>query len=174
MKAYFGKIYPGENKIEYVVVEDMAKDDAYVEAVKNVDGVIHLASVMPNGKYTYFDIFIYILTNSAHHLANATYDNLITPSIAGVLSILRAASSSPSIKRFVLTSSSAAGGMSSVNGEVKHWDATTWNTQVVTRDETDPIKLYFVSKTESERAAWDFIKEKKVCILLFVLVVRRS
>lgn len=32
LKTYFEKAHPG--KVDYVLVEDMAKDDAYVEAVK--------------------------------------------------------------------------------------------------------------------------------------------
>lgn len=34
VKSYFEKTYPGS--INYIVVEDMAKDDAYVEAVKGM------------------------------------------------------------------------------------------------------------------------------------------
>lgn len=44
VQEFFEKTYPG--KIEYVVVEDMAKEDAYVDAVKGVAGILHLASVL--------------------------------------------------------------------------------------------------------------------------------
>lgn len=63
VKSFFDKIYPGQ--IECVIVEDISKQDAYLEAIRgigqppftalyskltlfiDVAGVIHLAAVMP-------------------------------------------------------------------------------------------------------------------------------
>lgn len=103
-----------------------------------------------------------IITYSIYLIANVTYDEIITTSVAGVTSILHAAAKEPSVKRVVITSSSAAGGNNSTEGSTQHWDATTWNTEVTaTREETDGFKLYIVSKVMAERAAWDFVATEK-------------
>lgn len=89
---------------------------------------------------------------------------MVPPSVAGTLSILKAAAKEPSVKRVVVTSSSAAGGLHRKDGPMQHWDANTWNTEsTATKDETNPQTLYVVSKIEAEHAAWNFIKTEKVC-----------
>lgn len=94
--------------------------------------------------------------------AGQTYNEIVVPAVAGTLSILKAAAKEPSIKRVVVTSSSASGGTHDPDGPPKHWDATTWNEATVTPEETNEWAFYAVSKTKAERAAWDFVKDEKV------------
>lgn len=51
LKAYFDPLYPG--KLEYVVVPDMATEGGYAEAVRGVDGIIHMASVLPAREFPF-------------------------------------------------------------------------------------------------------------------------
>lgn len=79
------------------------------------------------------------------------------------MSILKAASKEPGVKRVVITSSNVAAGLNRADGPPQYWDATTWNTEThEARDERDSSLLYVMSKIKAERAAWDFVKREKV------------
>lgn len=75
----------------------MVHEGAFDEAVKDVSGICHLASV---------------LTFSS----NA--DEVIPPTVKGALNILTSASKAPSVKSVVYTSSSTAALMPAVNKEI--------------------------------------------------------
>ena len=86
---------PYLSQLEFVIVPDILKEDAYYEAVKDVDYVIHLASPTTN--------FETIPTEE-------TYDEkLIQPAVQGTMNMIKAASkNSPTSKRIVITSSIVA------------------------------------------------------------------
>ena len=86
---------PYLSQLQFVIVPDIVKEDAYYEAVKDVDYVIHLASPTT--------IFKTIPTEE-------TYDEmLIQPAVQGTMNMIKAASKySPTIKRIVITSSIVA------------------------------------------------------------------
>jgi len=87
--------------------------------------------------------------------------------VKGTISILKAAAAQPTVKNFVLTSSSYACSWPKPNvkfdiGEDK------WNDESVEKAyglaETDPLKpwhVYAASKVLGERAAWKFMTEEK-------------
>jgi nucleoside-diphosphate-sugar epimerase len=81
-------LYPDyADKIELAVVEDMEAPNAYNEVVQGVNVVVHMASPLPGfGKGNEKDILI--------------------PAREGVLNMLRAASTSPTVKRVIMTASS--------------------------------------------------------------------
>lgn len=131
---------------ELVAVEDMTKDDAFREAVRGVDAIIHLATIItlePNP------------------------NNVVPTTVAGVLSLLRSASQQASVKQFVYTSSIGAAAMPLPNTPF-HADANSWNDTAVSLawapEPYEPERamvVYMASKVEAEKAFWKFIKEEK-------------
>ena len=82
-------IQPHLSSLSFVVVEDITKDGAFDEAVKDVSYIVHIASP----------------------LARPSDDpdkTIIQPSIHGTLSVLSSALKQPSVKRVVITASQAA------------------------------------------------------------------
>lgn len=71
--------------VEFVVVPDYTSSNAFDDALKNVDYVIHVASPLakPN-------------------------EDLLTPAVKGTTSILESASRTPSVKKVVITASVAS------------------------------------------------------------------
>ena len=87
MKALFPE---NSSRLTTIIVENHEIPTAYDEAVQGVDIVIHMASPL---------------------VPSHAFDNekdILIPARDGVVNILRSASKSPSVKRVVLTSSSAA------------------------------------------------------------------
>jgi nucleoside-diphosphate-sugar epimerase len=136
---------------EIVIVEDMAADGAFDEAMKNVAAVIHCASI----------------TNFS-----AKIEEVIPPTVKGTTNILDAALTNPSVKRVVFTSTSSAA--SGPRPEVKfHIGRDTWNEVSLNIVKNTPeakraemgfewaYQVYMAAKTEAERAAWGFVEEKK-------------
>ena len=87
--------------------------------------------------------------------------------VNGIISVLRAAAAQPTVKNFVLTSSSYACFWPTPNVELDIGE-DTWNEESVEKAyslaETDPLKpwhIYGASKVLVERAAWKFMKEEK-------------
>ncbi|CAO1603812.1 hypothetical protein XANCAGTX0491_007391 [Xanthoria calcicola] len=123
----------------------MAQTGAFDEACKGVTGVAHVASDM----------------------SDSPDPNKIIPSvIAGALNALSAAANEPSIKRFVFTSSSTAILIPRLNEEftitTDQWNdaavAAAWATPPYTTDRA--FTVYAASKTQAERASWDFVRSK--------------
>ncbi|KAJ5679526.1 hypothetical protein N7462_007770 [Penicillium macrosclerotiorum] len=136
----------GSGNFELVAVADMGASGAFIEAVKGVSVVVHSAT-------------IFSLDPNPH--------NVIPGTIAGTINALEAAAQEPSVKRFVLTSSSNAVLIPEPNNHVKV-TADTWNDEAVEAAYADPpyeperaLPVYAASKTLSEREAWKFMDEKK-------------
>lgn len=103
----------------------------------------------------------------AHVASDLTFgpdpDVVIPPVVDGVQQVLASAAATPSIKRFVLTSSSCSAVIPRPN-EHYHVDASTWNDAVVplAYDAASPADkrgfyVYSASKTLAERALWKFM-----------------
>lgn len=134
-----------DSKLSYVIVEDIAKENAFDEAVKAnppFEAVIHTASPF-------------------HFNVKDAKKDLLDPAIIGTTGILKAIKkNAPSVKRVAVTSSFAAIVNAKENPET--YDESCWNP--VTMDEalnTDPGTAYRGSKTFAEKAAWDFVKNEK-------------
>ncbi|VDO20638.1 unnamed protein product [Heligmosomoides polygyrus] len=70
--------------------------------------------------------------------------------VTGTLNVLRAASTEPSVKKVVLTSSCAA--VNEGHPQDRAFDETSWT------DVTSPsVDYYAKSKTLAEKAAWEFV-----------------
>ncbi|KAG4414516.1 hypothetical protein IFR04_012361 [Cadophora malorum] len=140
----------GKGRLEVVAVPAIAIDGAFEEAVKGVSAVAHVAS-------------------------NVSFDEdaskVIPHAISATASILNSCLAQPSVKSFVLTSSSTAcqGPKPNVPGSI---DANTWNEEDIKdawaprsarkeRELSHGWVVYGASKTEAEKALWNFRDEKK-------------
>lgn len=133
----------GKGRFEAVSVPDMTQDNAFDEAVKGVQGILHVASVL-----TFSD----------------KVDEVVAPTIKGTLEILKSASKEPGMKSLVYTSSSVACLMP-VGGEKVVVTKDTWNDAAVHKAHNDPkadsFIIYAASKTEAERAVWETVASVK-------------
>ncbi|KAG8529930.1 uncharacterized protein KY384_005411 [Bacidia gigantensis] len=143
------KNHPGvsKDKLSYAIVEDIAKEGAFDEAIKSdppFDTVIHASSPF-------------------HFNTNDSKKDLLDPAIIGTTGILKAIKrSAPTVKRVVITSSFASiidGSKGMRPGYV--YSEKDWNP--VTEDEAvqNASLGYRASKTFAERAAWDFVEKEK-------------
>ncbi|KAI5464390.1 hypothetical protein BGZ63DRAFT_377583 [Mariannaea sp. PMI_226] len=133
------------SQLSLAIVPDMSAPNAFDEAVKGVDGVIHTASPF---------------------LVNATdFENeLFQPAIKGTTSILEAIQKNNSaVTRVVITSSFAAIVDPLQGTRVGHtYSEKDWN-PVAGKEEgsLNPVVAYLASKTLAEQAAWKYVEEKK-------------
>jgi nucleoside-diphosphate-sugar epimerase len=136
----------GPGNFELVAVPDMAEPKAFGKAVKGVSAVVHTASIFT---------------------MDPNPDNVIPGTVAGTRNALEAAAQEPSVKRFVLTSSSTAALIPKPNTRLKV-TSDTWNDEAVKQAYRDPpygpehaLPVYAASKTLSEKDAWKFMEEKQ-------------
>ena len=134
-----------QDKLSYMIVEDIAKEDAFNEAVKSdppFEAVLHTASPF-------------------HFKVTDPKKDLLDPAIIGTTGILKAIKqNAPSVKRVAITSSFAS--IVSPNGHPDVYNEDSWNP--VTMDEalnTDAATAYRGSKKFAEKAAWDFVEQEK-------------
>lgn len=131
------------SKLSYVIVDDVAKDRAFDDAVKSeppFDAVLHTASPF--------------------HLNIEHPKELLEPAIKGTTGILQAVKRfAPSVKRVVVTSSFAA--MLNAAHHPKTYEEAIWNP--ITWDEAllNAGNAYRASKVFAEKAAWDFVEKEK-------------
>jgi len=138
-----------KDKLIYAVVPDISKDDAYDEVVRDVEGIVHVASPV------FFSL--------------GDPQELIGPAVAGTVGILKSAQKfGPKVKRVVITSSVGAINTGSAGlSEPREFTHADWNDGAVERVKAQGIKAhpgekYTASKTLAERAAWDFVAQNKV------------
>ncbi|KAM0260070.1 hypothetical protein ACHAQJ_002994 [Trichoderma viride] len=139
------KSYADSGSFE-LVVADLTADHAFDEAIKGIQIVQHVASVVS------FD---------------ADPNNVIPQTVKGVNEILEAATKEPSVKEFVYTSSIVAATMPAP-GHNTNVERDTWNdiaTQVAWApppyEASRGPPVYMASKVEAEKAVWNFTKERK-------------
>ncbi|NTW63910.1 MAG: NAD-dependent epimerase/dehydratase family protein, partial [Chlorobiaceae bacterium] len=126
-----------------LVEADLLQSGSYKQAVKGCEYVLHTASP-------------YII-----NVKNPQLD-LVEPALRGTLEVMEACLFAGSVKRVVLTSSIAA--VTDQPDSSVIYTEKEWNTlSSLTRNP------YHYSKTLAERAAWEFIKEKKTDFDLVVI-----
>ncbi|TGJ84767.1 hypothetical protein E0Z10_g3951 [Xylaria hypoxylon] len=159
----------GPGLFELVAVPDMEAEGAYDEVVKGVSAVIHTAT-----NYTMNPNPHEVIPGTSSRMHAKRNDlhlkrQLLTPDIAvtGTINALAAAAKVPSVKRFVLTSSSASALIPKPNDPVTV-TTETWNQETVEYAYRDPpyeeergYPVYAASKILSEKEAWKFMAEKK-------------
>ncbi|KAH9220878.1 dihydroflavonol-4-reductase [Leptodontidium sp. 2 PMI_412] len=132
------------DKLFYCVVEDMATSGAFDEAVQSeppFEAVVHTASPF-------------------HYHATDLKRDMIDPAILGTTEILRAIKEyAPLVKRVVITSSFAA--VFNFQEVVNVYTSKDWNPITMEQALSDGQLAYMGSKTFAEKAAWDFVEDKK-------------
>lgn len=132
----------GKGHLELVHVPDMAVDNSCNKAVKDVAGVVHLASILP--------------------APTAVPNEVIPPAVNGTLNILKAAREEPSVNSLAITSSGVAAVSLAANTK-KVVTSDTCNDEVLSEVRTnpspDPYDVYAASKTAAEKALWAAVKE---------------
>ncbi|WWC90733.1 uncharacterized protein L201_005670 [Kwoniella dendrophila CBS 6074] len=144
---YLANLFKGkQGKFDFVIVEDISKQGAFDNAVKNVDGVAHMAS--------------------PYYFHAETPEELSVPAIHGTVGILESLKrTNPNVQRVVVTSSSA----SIIDGTIKAphtFTEESWNEISAKRCEELGAKAsgqdkYRASKVLAERAFWKFFEENK-------------
>jgi nucleoside-diphosphate-sugar epimerase len=138
-----------ENAVEFfdtVVVADMKEPGAFKGLLAGCEGVAHVAS----------------------DLSFSPDPNIvITGCVNGIKEILAEAHATPSIKRFVYTSSSNAATRPLI-GETRHVNSSSWNEDILEEAWAPPpyeseraYAVYAASKVACERAAWNFVREQR-------------
>ena len=141
---YFNEKY-GSGWLELAEVPDMAAPGAFDDVVNGAAGFCHVATPVMQS----FD------PNEG-----------VTTVINGALNLLNACAKEPSIKRVVMTSSSTAAASPQPDTEFVI-DETSWNEEAVKAAWAPPpyeglqrrLDVYSAAKTQSEQAAWKFMRE---------------
>ncbi|KAL7623728.1 methylglyoxal reductase (NADPH-dependent) gre2 [Parahypoxylon ruwenzoriense] len=138
--------YPGA-KLSVVIVPDIAAPGAFDEVAKTpgLDYVQHTASPF-------------------HFKWKDARTELLDPAVNGTNSVLKAiAAYAPGVKRVVVTSSFAAIiSEANLSNPDKVFSEADWNPNTFEDGLRGPPAIsYRVSKKEAEKAAWDFVAEKK-------------
>ncbi|KAF8304367.1 NAD-binding protein [Clavulina sp. PMI_390] len=134
-----------KGKFTFVIVPDIEKEDAFDEAIKGVDGVLHTASPF--------------------HFRAEDPSELIGPAVAGTTGVLKSiAKHAPSVKRVIITSSAAS--IITPKQPPYTWSEADWNTSSPAQVEklgkdAPPGDKYRASKTLAEKAAWEFVDANK-------------
>ena len=126
-----------------LVEADLLKKGSFDLAVKDCEGVFHVASPF-------------------HFKYQDPQKDLIDPAVNGTLNVLEACSKESSVRRVVLTSSAAAIYGAPLS-QSETFDESNWNTKSTI--ETSPYPL---SKVLAEKAAWEFCEKQQ---RLFDLIV---
>ena len=139
-----------QGQVSFVHMGDITTD-SFDEAVKGVDGIIHVASPLP-------------------FKTEDPEKDLLLPAINGTLGVLKSAhkynqSNERKIKRVVITSSFAScfdpskGSRPGYVYTEKDWCLLTYEQGAAAKN--DPATAYRASKVCAERAAWNFVEKQK-------------
>ncbi|KAL6965176.1 Tetraketide alpha-pyrone reductase 1 [Sarracenia purpurea var. burkii] len=114
-----------------LVRADLMEEGSFEDAIMGCEGVFHVASPV----------------------------EILTPAIDGTLNILRSCKKNPSLKRVVLTSSSAAVRARDDFDHHVPLDESSWSSVEL----CESLEIWYaLSKTLAEKAAWEFCKENKI------------
>ncbi|GAW15915.1 hypothetical protein ANO14919_053370 [Xylariales sp. No.14919] len=137
--------------LDYTIVEDIARLNAFDKAVISeppFEAVVHCASPY-------------------HFKSKDNQKELLDPAINGTVGLLQAIyKNAPSVKRVVITSSSAA--ILDSSQPTKVYSEADWCPVTQEQALIGPGNGYRASKTFAERAAWNFVEEKKPSFSLAV------
>ncbi|KAI1389948.1 dihydroflavonol-4-reductase [Hypoxylon trugodes] len=133
------------SQLDFFFIDDLSTPGIFQDAVKGIDGAIHIASPLK------YDVENY-------------ERDLVLPAIRGVRSVLEACLQSQ-VKRVVLTSSFGAV-LDMTKEESLPWTYSSKDWNPITFEEAvnpsaTPQDAYRGSKTMAEKEAWKFIEDKK-------------
>uniref|UniRef100_A0A2N9IHL9 Flavanone 4-reductase n=1 Tax=Fagus sylvatica TaxID=28930 RepID=A0A2N9IHL9_FAGSY len=120
---------------------DLSDEGSFDEAIKGCSGVFHVATPMD------FE-------------SKDPENEVIKPTINGVLSIMKACVEAKTVRKLVFTSS--AGTVNVEEHQKPVYDESCWTDIEFCRTKKMTGWMYFVSKTLAEQAAWKFAKENNL------------
>ncbi|KAG4147000.1 hypothetical protein ERO13_D05G195700v2 [Gossypium hirsutum] len=120
---------------------DLAEEGSFDDAIQGCTGVFHVATPMD------FE-------------SEDPENEVIKPTINGVLSIMKACAKAKTVRRLVFTSS--AGTIDVAEQQKPCYDETCWSDLEFIQAKRMTGWMYFVSKTMAEQAAWKFAKENNI------------
>lgn len=120
---------------------DLADEGSFDEAISGCSGVFHVATPMD------FE-------------SKDPENEVIKPTISGVLDIIKSCAKAGTVKRLVFTSS--AGTVNVQEHQRPQYDETCWSDLDFIYDKKMTGWMYFVSKTLAEKAAWEAAKENNI------------
>nr|AEN69002.1 dihydroflavonol 4-reductase [Chrysanthemum x morifolium] len=120
---------------------DLALEGSFDEAIEGCHGVFHVATPMD------FE-------------SKDPENEIIKPTIEGVLSIIRSCVKAKTVKKLVFTSS--AGTVNVQKQQVPVYDESHWSDLDFIYSKKMTAWMYFVSKTLAEKAAWKATKENNI------------
>nr|UJP17040.1 dihydvroflavonol-4-reductase DFR [Chrysanthemum x morifolium] len=120
---------------------DLALEGSFDEAIEGCHGVFHVATPMD------FE-------------SKDPENEIIKPTIDGVLSIIRSCVKAKTVKKLVFTSS--AGTVNVQKQQVPVYDESHWSDLDFIYSKKMTAWMYFVSKTLAEKAAWKATKENNI------------
>lgn len=120
---------------------DLADEGSFDEAISGCSGVFHVATPMD------FE-------------SKDPENEVIKPTISGVLDIIKSCAKAGTVKRLVFTSS--AGTVNVQEHQRPQYDETCWSDLDFIYDKKMTGWMYFVSKTLAEKAAWESAKENNI------------
>nr|AIB06741.1 dihydroflavonol 4-reductase [Mangifera indica]AIY25002.1 dihydroflavonol 4-reductase [Mangifera indica]AIY25003.1 dihydroflavonol 4-reductase [Mangifera indica] len=120
---------------------DMTEEGSFDEAIKGCTGVFHVATPM------FFD-------------AKDPENEMIKPTINGMLDIMKACKNAKTVRRLVFTSS--AGTLDVEEHKKPVYDESSWSDLEFVLATKMTGWMYFVSKTLAEQAAWKFAEENNL------------
>ncbi|KAK2452365.1 alcohol dehydrogenase (NADP(+)) [Trifolium repens] len=138
---------PGANSRLSLWKADLDKEGSFDEAIKGCTGVFHVATPMD------FE-------------SKDPENEMIKPTINGVLDIMKACLKAKTVRRLVFTSS--AGTVNVTKNQKLSWDENCWSDVEFCRRAKMTGWMYFVSKTLAEQEAWKFAKEHNMDFITII------
>nr|AQL59240.1 dihydroflavonol 4-reductase [Delphinium chefoense] len=120
---------------------DLTEDGSYDDAIKGCTGVFHVATPMD------FE-------------SKDPENEVIKPTIEGMLGIMKSCVKAKSVRRLVFTSS--AGTVNVEEHQQAEYDENSWTDVEFCRTRKMTGWMYFVSKTLAEKAAWEFAQQNNI------------
>nr|UUY86287.1 dihydroflavonol 4-reductase 3 [Aglaonema commutatum] len=120
---------------------DLVDEGSFDEPIQGCVGVFHVATPMD------FE-------------SKDPENEVIKPTIEGMLSVLRSCAKTSSVRRVVFTSS--AGTVCIQEGRMSLYDERSWSDVDFCRAKKMTGWMYFVSKTLAEKAAWEFAEKNSI------------
>lgn len=144
-KAKFLMKFPGASERLELVAADLLEPGSFDSILQGCDGVFHTASPLPSMK--------------PGEILGDPEAELVEPALKGTLNVLEACAKARP-KRIVLTSSAMSMLFDPRNVPGALIDESFWSDPDIVRKYNAPaIAAYTIGKTLAEQAAWDFVKQ---------------
>jgi bifunctional dihydroflavonol 4-reductase/flavanone 4-reductase len=141
---------PGANERLILCKADMDEEGSFDAAIDGCEGVFHLATRT-------------VFTSPDPE------NEVIRPTVNGLLNVMRSCAKARSVKRVVFTSSAGTVFFTDDFGKPgKIYDETCWTNVELCRSLKTTGWIYFASKTLAERAAWEFAESNNIDLISII------